>query len=156
MAFHYVKTHFMKKVIRAISALLAIGVFILATQISCQKTNAQATTNTIGAANLILYGKNVQVPGSTTDSSGNAISVWSYQFYVANNDGTNPRTIPIILPTGLYAAQGGYLTPGGQTLIFTANNQSGTSHSIYSCGIDGSNLKKLLDVDSNTQLLGAY
>jgi Tol biopolymer transport system component len=146
----------MKKIIRAIFALLAIGAFILATQVSCQKSVAQTSGNGT-APNIILYGKNILVPGSTTDSSGTPIKVWSYQFYIANLDGSNQRTIPITMPTGLYVlSTGGYLTPDGHTIVFTAYNQAGTIHQIYSCSIDGSSLKKLLDIDNNTQLLGAY
>jgi hypothetical protein len=147
----------MKKIIRAIFALVLLGVFIFVTQISCQKSVAQTNGTNTPAANVILYGKSILVSGSTTDSSGNPIKVWSYQFYLANIDGTNQLTIPINLPAGLYVlSTGGYLTPDGKTIAFTAYNQAGTVHQIYSCLIDGSELKKLIDIDNATQLLGAY
>lgn len=141
----------MKKLIQASMFLFSIGVFLLASEISCKKSIGQTTSST--TQGIILYGKNVQVPGSNTDSVGNPILVWSYQFMVANIDGTNPRQIPISLPSGFSIGQGGYLTSNGQTLVFTAQNTIGTRY-IYSCNLNGSNVKQLINIDSNTQLLG--
>lgn len=146
----------MKKIKQGILLLLLVGAFLLATQISCQKTVAQ-NNNTNSPANLILYGKSIPVFGQNVDSSGNPIRIGlSYDFYLANIDGTNPKKIPIAHGPNLLITQGGYLTPDGRTIIFTAHNQAGTLRSIYSCLTDGSNLKKLMDIDNSTQLLGAY
>ena len=151
---------------------MLIGGFLLLTQISCQKSVAQTNGNqTVVQANLILLGKVVQIvvsPAVKNDTGAvikPEIDALFTQYSVANIDGSNKRQIPITLPAGLYTGvfTGGYtggiqayLTPNGQTIVFTATNQSGTVRAVYSCAIDGSNLKKLMDTDSQTQLLGAY
>lgn len=139
-----------------------IGGFILFTQISCQKTVAQAN-EPVRSANVILYSKSstAQV-GSATDSSGNPILTSTYDFYLANIDGTNQRKIPIALPAGLYVMQEGYLTADGHAIVFSVRNNPPTQYPlgwqyyIYSCSIDGSNLKKLIDIDNSTRLINAY
>ncbi len=155
----------MKKIAQAILLLTLVGVFILTTQISCQKANAQTPTNpTTTAANLILLGKSVQVAGQPYTDSGRVITttVNEIQFSVVNLDGSNQRQIPITLPAGLYvgsvygASSSGYLSPGGQTLVFNVHDQPNQMAAIYSCSLDGNNLKKILDIDNRTQLIGTY
>lgn len=150
----------MKKLIQAISALLAIGAFILATQVSCQKTAAQ-TSNSPSAPSpgLILYDQQVatSAPGPV-DSSGHAttVMVYSRQYYVASIDGTNPRQIPIAMPSGFYAQAGGHLTVDGKTIVFPVSKQSGPLQFLYSCGIDGSSLKQVMNMSGTTTFDGAY
>jgi hypothetical protein len=155
----------MKKIAQAILFLTLVGVLILSTQISCQKANAQTPTNqTVAAANLILLGKGIQVAGQPYTDSGKVIqtTVNTIQFSVANIDGSNIRQIPITLPSSLYVGSvygttsSGYLTPGGQTIVFNVHDQPNKVFAIYSCSIDGSNLKKVIDLDSQTQLIGSY
>ena len=155
----------MRKIAKAILFLSLLGVLILFTQISCQKSNAQTSTNqTVVAANLILLGKSIQVAGQPYTDSGRVIqtTVNAIQFSVANIDGSNIRQIAISLPSGLYVGSiygtslAGYLTPQGQTIVFNVHDQSNKVFAVYSCSIDGSNLKKVMDLDSQTQLIGAY
>jgi hypothetical protein len=150
----------MKKIIQAMFALFAIGAFILGTQISCQKaaaqTNAGLTTTSPG---LILFDQQVTSSAvGPVDSSGRSttVTVYSRQYYVASLDGTNPRPIPITLPSGLYAQAGGHLTIDGKTLVFPVNKQSGPLQFLYSCAIDGSSTKQVMNLSSTSTFDGAY
>ena len=147
----------MKKIIQAIFALLVIGTFILATQISCQKSNAQTSgTSTFSSPGLVLYDQQVTASVTVPLDSGRTenVTVYSRQYYITNIDGSNPRQIPITLPSGLYTQGGGRLTVDGKTLVFPVSNQSGVQQALYSCIVDGSSLKQV--VTGTSTLEGAY
>ena len=150
----------MKKIIRAIFALVAIGVFILITQISCQKATAQTSSSSAAISpGLILYDQQVTITvAGPADSSGRAtsITVYSRQYYIANIDGSNSRQIIISLPSGLYAQDGGRLTIDGKTLVFPVSNQSGVQQDLYSCAIDGSSLKQIMSFSGTSTFEDAY
>jgi hypothetical protein len=150
----------MKKIIRAICALIAIGVFILATQVSCQKSTAQTSTSaTVSSPGLILYDQQITTAAAgPTDSSGQTTTttVYSRQYYVSNLDGSNSRQIPVSLPSGLYAQGGGRLTIDGKTLVFPVSNQSGAQQALYSCAIDGSSTKQVMTLSGTSTFEGAY
>ena len=146
----------MKKIIRAIFALLVIGTFILATQISCQKSSAQSSvTSAIGSPGLILYTQQV---GTTVPSdSGRTTTIYTTQYHTTNLDGTNLKTIPISLPTGLNVSPGGRLTNDGKTLLFLAYNSNTRQQYLYSCLMDGSSLKQVMNLTANSSTFeGAY
>ena len=110
-------------------------------QLSCQKTaSAQSTiSTTYKPLNKILYATESQVSPCT-------ISFW-----VADTDGTSPQQIPINLPSGLsISSSSACLTLDGQTLIFEVNSIAGGGNSLYSCSIDGSNLKQIVQGSTST------
>jgi hypothetical protein len=147
----------MKKILRAILFLALVGCFILATQISCQKSNAQtSSTSTLSSPGLILYDQQVTASVTVPLDSGRTenVTVYSRQYYIANIDGSNPRQIPITLPSGLYTQSGGRLTVDGKTLVFPVGNQSGAQQALYSCVVDGSSLKQIMTGTSTLE--GAY
>lgn len=143
----------MKKIIRAIFALLVLGAFILATQISCQKSTAQTSGNSSASSvGLILYDQQITARVTMPSDSGQTITVtvYSRQYYIANVDGSNSRQIPITLPSGLYAEAGGRITSDGKTLLFPVGNQSGAQQSLYSCAIDGSSIKQVISLSGTS------
>jgi hypothetical protein len=50
----------------------------------------------------------------------------------------------------------GHLTADGKTLVYSVTNQSGSVKAIYSVSIDGSNTKKVMDLDGSTKFCDAY
>lgn len=142
----------MKKIIRAIFALLVIGVFILVTQISCQKSNAQASGNSSAISpGLILFGSTVSSRITIPADSGRTqtVTINSCQYSLTDINGGNMRQIPIVMPAGLYVTNGGHLTNDGKILVFPANSTSNSQIMLYSCFVDGSNLKRIADISAN-------
>ena len=118
------------------AVLTALSLSIIAFQLSCSKT---ADAQTGGTTGIIQLGKIVY---TDFDSSSNNSSS---KIWIANYDGSNPTRITISLPNGDVVAptDGGSslsarLSPDGKTLFFTSY-----AGYIYSCGIDGSNLKRI-------------
>lgn len=150
----------MKKLLYGICVLVVLSLFISLTQISCQKSVAQRNTSGQETpVNLILLAKfklnEVSLPSGGVDSLGHPIiekSTFSTtEYYVMNTDGSSLRQVPINLPAGLYLWNGGHLTPDGKNIVFNVINKPGGGSAqevksfIYSCSLDGSNLKKLID-----------
>lgn len=142
---------------------------------SCTKTaNAQstnyilppATTSTLGGV-IIGSGLSINSSGllSTTSSGGlqqlNTVlylkgdsTLASVRIWLANTDGTNQRKVPTSLTASqlIVPGYGERLSPDGKTVFFTVlENQT---YNLYSCGTDGSNLKKI--IDNITTLEGVY
>ncbi|MDQ0110524.1 Tol biopolymer transport system component [Chitinophaga terrae (ex Kim and Jung 2007)] len=134
----------MKKLLLGSIVLLGFNLVIILTQMSCKKeamAQADNTSNSSNSAkplNLILYAK----------KSG--AEIW-----LANIDGSNQRKVPV--PNDIHVSES-RLSADGKTVIFegwydTPNKNAG----IYSCSLDGSNLKKLInDNNEDILLMGAY
>lgn len=140
----------MKNVFLGSIVLILFSLGITLVEISCQKSNAQISNpQNPETANVILYHKTA-LYSVNKDSSGNIVSTfyWGNEFYISDLTGTNTRKIPITLPSGLYANGAAYLTPDGNTIIFRVTGPPGGGpdvSDIYSCSVDGSNLKKILE-----------
>ena len=132
----------MKKLLMGSIALTFFSVSILIFQFSCKKdATAQQTTSTEGGnqLGLILYTKYFMTPSGTPRK---AKEIW-----ISNIDGTNPRKVPIII-TGEVIGEV-KLSPNGKSIIFeTELILNYHKSAIYSCSIDGSNLKRILDFDN--------
>jgi hypothetical protein len=142
----------MKKLLQASISLLLIGLFTLASQISCKKTTAGPTNSTTTTAK-ILYTVEIGSPGSpardsfvvngrdTTVIQIPAVpSTLQTELHYCNVDGTNPTLVNI--PASLILVNNGSarLTPDGTQVIFEAQSSANSPASIYSMGLTGSNL----------------
>jgi hypothetical protein len=141
----------MKKFIYGIFVLMILFIFIMMTQISCEKTVAQQNTSLReSSVDLILLKKDSRIEVAAPDSIGKPptkTTVFINEYYTMNLDGSDLKKIPINLPTGLYVWGGGRLTQDAKTIVFNViggSSQEVGSY-IYSCSLDGSNLKKLTD-----------
>ena len=126
--------------------MITFAFALVIVQISCQKSNAQLDQTK--AVNLILFHK-ANLYSSIRDSSGNVINYyWGNKYFTSDIDGNNIKLIPITLPTGLYANGSAYLSPVAKTIIFSVTGPPGGNlpviNDIYSCSIDGTNLKKII------------
>jgi hypothetical protein len=146
----------MKKLFKASVFLAALGLFILASQISCKKVSAQISTTAPGSTAKILYTVNTGLPyrDSTEhivsdDTTATVVvqlaSTLQTELYYCNEDGSSPTLIPI--PTNLILNNGGSarLTPDGLTVIFQASTTQNGPASIYSISLNGSNLKTIVN-----------
>lgn len=139
----------MKKFIYGIFVLMILFIFIMMTQISCEKTVAQQNTSLReSSVDLILLQKGSRIEVAAPDSIGKPptkTTVFINEYYTMNIDGSDLKKIPINLPTGLYVWGGGHLTQDAKTIVFNVIGNIGIGSYIYSCSLDGSNLKKLTD-----------
>lgn len=163
----------MKKLFLGSIALTVFSISMLIFQISCQKTvDAQpggsnyvlppATTATLGG--VIVDGTTIKVDAtgkistvsSTTSNSGSIIlynrrssSTAPDEIWRANIDGSGQQKINISLPAELELnlSDGGAIkvTPDNQIIIFQVRNISTNQAFFYSCSIDGTNAKKIID-----------
>jgi hypothetical protein len=140
----------MKKLFLGSVALFVFSISILVFQISCKKDVIAQSSNSSQQLNITLLSKSVQINVAVGDSVQKRSAI---EYYTINSDGNSLQKIPISMPGGLYPVGDGYLTPDGKTIFFQATSANYQS-SIYSCGIDGNNLKKL--VDGTWKLLGTY
>lgn len=144
--------------------LSVVGLAITSTQISCSKTSAQtsnyvlpvATNSTLGGV-IVGAGLSVNSSGviSTTPTSSGLTQIgkllvvemlpnYESAFYICNYDGSNKTMIPITLPVGRKFASSpthGRLSPDGKILFFEVYESSTSNGFLYSCNVDGSNLK---------------
>jgi len=133
------------------AVLTALSLSIIAFQMSCSKTANAQTSGTTGLTqqNLVLF---VKISENSSGTETNR-TVWT-----SNVDGTNQKQIPINIPWN--KLEDARLTPDGKNVIFGVRLDSITNkNALYSCSIDGSNLKKIVDVNSNEsylELYGAY
>lgn len=168
------------------SAFLAvIGIGITATQLSCSKVSAQtsnyvlapATTSTLGG--VIVDGSTIKVDASgkisavsnNTSQLNKILYAIGYgggpgytnsnasEYWIMNYDGTNPKKVPVTFAAGFSYSMNPRLSPDGQKIFFSASKDSKAY--LYSCSIDGTNLKTLLVQDSNggganIEVAGAY
>lgn len=140
----------MKNVFPGSLVLILFFLGISLVEISCQKSTAQVSNEqNLKTANKILYHKTA-LYAVNKDSSGNVLSssYWGNEFYISDLNGTNTNKIPITLPEGLYANGAANLTQDGNTIIFRVTGPPGGGpevSDIYSCSVDGSNLKKIVE-----------
>jgi hypothetical protein len=134
----------MKKILFSTIALTAFSLSIIFFQMSCKKeANAQESANE--QSSFILY----KTYYSEALPNGDIID--ERQFWLADIDGGNQKKIPINLPNNLIISRRGEgrLTNDGKTLIFVVEDQTHGRNRIamyiYSCSLDGSNLKKVID-----------
>lgn len=131
----------MKKLLMSSLVLTVFSISMLLFQLSCKKdATAQTTPSGVTQRNIIAYTKNIR-SGSITSNT------FTSEIWLANIDGTNQRKIPISVPLAR-GVQDAKLTPDGNSIIFTASFTipSGYSYlNIYSCSMDGNNVKKLVD-----------
>lgn len=132
----------MKKLLLGSIALTLFSVSILLFQISCKKevTAAQEPAGAETANQLMVFAKSFIRP---TGMAQKEKEIW-----IANIDGTNPRKIPINIPSdlGFYDA---HLTQNGKTIVFMAESKTNyRKRAIYSCSLDGTGFKKVLDFDN--------
>ena len=120
--------------------LTVFSVSMLIFQLSCKKdANAQATSTTLTQQNLIVFHK--WIYSGTSSSNASTGEIWT-----ANIDGTNQKKVPITLPSGVFINGDVKLTPDCKTIVFDtyiAYTDYQVS-SIYTCSIDGTNLKKII------------
>ena len=120
-----------------------LGGVIIGSGLSVNSSGLLSTTSngSFQQLNTILYLKG----GTSTNGSG----IW-----LANTDGTNQRQVPITLTASqtVVAGYGERLSPDGKTVFFTVSENQ--SYNLYSCGTDGSNLKKI--INNITTLEGVY
>ena len=133
--------------------LTVFSVSMLIFQFSCKKdANAQTTNTNLIQQNLITYFKVIRSGSSTA-------STQSYEVWLANIDGTNQHKVPIALPSATYYINKVILSPDCKTLVMNVTNydkSGGIYHDyIYSCGIDGTSLKKIVDENYIDQYNGS-
>lgn len=123
----------MKKILLSTIVLLSFSLSILLFQISCKKEAKAELPVTGTTLNILLFHKIV----------GGKSEIW-----ISNYDGSNQKKINVQVPSGV-TLDGGttILSPDGKTIFFhvlgTPNgNLDGAD--IYSCNIDGSNVKKVI------------
>jgi len=139
----------MKKILMGSAVLTAFSLSIIAFQMSCSKS---ANAQTGGATGLTQLGKILIV-----EQNGSGLA----SFYTVNYDGSNKTLIPFSLPTGYeypVSPATGQLSPDGKTLFIDAYQTATKTGAIFSCSIDGSNLKATYNCPTNSQerIQGAY
>lgn len=139
----------MKKLSFASVILTCFSLSIILVQFSCSKnTDAQAPNN----PGLTQLNKLVYFAENNTGFGGD---IW-----IANYDGSNQTKVNITIPSGYVITSYARLSPDGKTLFFVGENKSTEEDNIYSCNIDGSNVKEIVDGSTFPQegvtLGGAY
>ena len=127
--------------------LTVFSVSMLIFQFSCKKdANAQSTSAGLTQQNLIVFHK--WIYSGTSSSSTSTGEIWT-----SNIDGTNQKKIPITLPSGVFISGDVKLTPDCKTVVFETYipYTNYDVNSIYTCSIDGTNLKKII-TGSNTDM----
>lgn len=136
------------------AVLIILTLSIIAFQLSCSKSaNGQTGGTTTGLTQL---GKVLIVEDPSPDPASTLC-----KFYIINYDGSNKTLIPFSLPNGFEYTSNpatGRLSPDGTTLFIDTYQTSTGTTSIYSCSIDGSNLKAIYSSPASTQdrIQGAY
>lgn len=130
----------MKKLFLGSIVLTLFSISLLLFQLSCQEEVNANPTNT--QLNKIIY--------HVFDNQSQ-----KHTIYTANHDGTNKTPINIVIPG---AANPSFntprLSPDGLKVFFKAS--SGNTQAIYSCNLDGSNLKVVLDGNFEFELGEVY
>jgi hypothetical protein len=157
------KSNPMKRIFRASLFLLAIGSFLLASQISCKKSLGQSVSTGNTTSPRVLFTINTgspahdsaehPIPGGDSTVYVQVGSSLQTELYYSGIDGSNPTRIPI--PSGLTLVDGpgvaARLTPDGSIVIFEAATVLNGPTSIYSMSLSGANLKTIVSssVSSN-------
>ena len=143
----------MKKLLMSSVVLIAFSLTIIVFQMSCKKdVNAQTAQGGITQQNILLIHKH---NNSTID-----------ELWTSNYDGSNQKKIPITLQAGQsFSSNQAALSPDGKLVFMTIEARrliggvSTNFATVYSCNIDGSNFKQIIDATGNNQYVetnGAY
>ena len=151
----------MRKFFYASVILLLFAIAIAVTEISCQKTIAQSNNNENASGIMLISKAEPQINVSYTINTDSSVETHTNtyaptDYFIANIDGSDIKQIPINLPGNIYVASvgsGAKLSDDGKTLVFYAadipnyqlTNAPYYPVYVYSCSVDGSNLKKLFD-----------
>lgn len=170
----------MKKLLLGSLTLIAFSLAILVFQVSCKKdavaqtnppyTLPPATTTTLGG--VMVDGTTIKVDGTgkisatipTPQQPLNVIlfvkesASGTFEFWLANMDGSNQRKINITLPAGITLRDEAQISPDGTKLIFNANDTNAGYHSLYSVALTGGTPVKLLNgaTTERIHLSGVY
>ena len=165
----------MRKLLLSSIVLSVFAIALTVFQMSCQKeANAQqtgsnyvlpaATTSTLGG---VIVGSGLTINSSgllstTVNANLQQLNIILYlkegttstEIWLSNTDGTNQRKVPISLAASqiIISGYGERLSPDGKVVFFTVSENQ--SYNLYSCGTDGSNLKKI--IENITTLEGVY
>ena len=120
----------MKKLLLSSVVLLTFAVSLLIFNVSCKKEAKAQSSQPIIQQGKIFFIKSVS----------NEEQIWT-----ANYDGTNQQEINLTLPTGTSIDGISSISPDRKTIFVAVAD--GSTDDIYTCNVDGSNLKKIL---SNT------
>lgn len=160
----------MKKLLLGSVFLTFFAISITLFQASCQKeaiantestyTLPPATSTTLGGV-IIGSGLDVTANGTLSVTSGSVAQqnkiiyikrtdipsingrIVTYGIWTANYDGSNQQELKIALPPGFLKDFS--ISQDRQTLFISLRPLTGSSDDLYSCKIDGSNLKKIID-----------
>jgi hypothetical protein len=140
----------MKKILLSTIVMIAFSLSIILFQISCKTTvEAQSSSNNLTQQNILLFTKE-----SLYGSKPYIIEIWT-----SNYDGGSQKKVPISLSMGLSLSGDAKLSPDAKIVFFNVNEDNTNKSYIYSCQLDGSNLKRIIDNPTNmrlTQVDGAY
>jgi hypothetical protein len=167
----------MKKIFLSTAILCAFSFSIILFEISCKKTaNADAPSYTLPPATISKLGG--VIPDGTTiavDGNGKISTIGSNtqqnkilygvygtqadgnEIWTANYDGSEAQKINITLPSGLAIDDNNIgISPDHKTIFFSVFTPSASSGGffIYSCNIDGSNVKKVINGGGNGDTVG--
>jgi len=158
----------MKKILLSSAVLTLFSISILIFQLSCKKDAiAQsatpyvlpaATTTSLGG---VIAGSGLSVTAngtlSVTPGTGgltqqniilyitNETSTNTYEYWMANLDGTNKHKVNITLGANIVLRDEARLTPDGTKIIFTAENTTTGIDAVYSVAIAGGAPTKIID-----------
>jgi Tol biopolymer transport system component len=121
----------MKKLLLNSIILFLFSTSVLMFQVSCNKDAIAETNNT---TDKIIFVKTIN-----NNSDKRASEVWT-----ANIDGTNQQKVNIIIPKEFEINGNINISKDGTKIILVLYEQRTQSMDIYTCNIDGSNLKKVV------------
>lgn len=129
----------MKKILLSSIVLTFFACSIILFQLSCKKSaQAETPVTNPSSAGIVLY-----------DKEGDEI--WK-----VNIDGTGNQKVNIILPVNVnfeIGDGGAYkLTADAKKIVFQAENTSTGKNQLYSCNLDGSSVKLIVEASGYIQL----
>lgn len=139
----------MKKLFLSSIALLTLSISIILFQVSCQKEAVAQTQSIAPVAGKVLLIKDVSASGDLYDTG---------EIWIANTDGSSLQKVNITMPAGtVISIHDPKLSPDAKTIYFNgfsvANHATSSPWHVYSCNIDGSNLKPIIDDSSSSFIL---
>jgi hypothetical protein len=145
----------MKKLLLGTVVLLAFNAAVILTQMSCKKeakAEPAPTGATITQLDQILYLKHF-----TADR-------YLAEIWISKLDGSNNHKVNLALPSNMRVSDEAKLSPDGKIIVFsTLLNTTGGANTwgdggIYTCNVDGSNVKKIMEpsADGYPSLQGVY
>lgn len=122
----------MKKLLIGAIILSVFSIALVVTQMSCTKQTMAQGPGLIQPQNKILF---------TKDTRG----AFSSEIWISNLDGTGLQQVPVALPAGVLVSEQVRLSADGKTVIFITKDEDENTTGIYSCAIDGSGVKKIIE-----------